>query len=161
MESTEAIGHAREQVRLLDAEELQVAGLIPKGGLYYPTIYYPPIPMYGGSSEAEILHGLKYDGSRPSSVYIHIPFCRSRCLYCHWMVNVDSTEREVDEYLGSLAREIELWKGKFGVRKIRPRSILIGGGTPTALSPKQTGRLFRDLKAAIDFGDCTQITCET
>jgi oxygen-independent coproporphyrinogen-3 oxidase len=161
VESTEAIDHAGNLVRLLNVEELQLAGLIPKGGLYYPTIYYPPIPMYGGSCEAAILDGLKYDGSRPASVYIHIPFCRSRCLYCHWMVNVDSTEREVDDYLGSLAREMELWKEKFGVRKIHPRSMLIGGGTPTALSPKQTARLFRDLKTALDFGECTQVTCET
>lgn len=161
MESKEPIGLAREQVRLLDAGELQAAGLIPKDGLYYPTIYYPPIPMYGGSCEAAILDGLEYDGSRPASVYIHIPFCRSRCLYCHWMVNVDSTEKEVDDYLGSLAREIGLWKEKFGVSRIRPRSILIGGGTPTALSPKQTGRLFRDLRSGLDFGECTQITCET
>jgi oxygen-independent coproporphyrinogen-3 oxidase len=158
---TESVDYARSQLRLLNVPELQGAGLIPRGGLYYPTIYYPPIPMYGGSDQAAILDGLKYDGSRPSSVYIHIPFCRSRCLYCHWMVNVGSTEREVDDYLGSLAREMALWKEKFGVRKVRPRSMLVGGGTPTALSPKQTGRLFRDLKSAIDFGECTQVTCET
>jgi len=161
MKSTGSIDSARSRLTLLNVTELQSAGLIPKGGLYYPTIYYPPIPMYGGSDEAAILDGLKYDGSRPASVYIHIPFCRSRCLYCHWMVNVGSTEREVDDYLASLAREMELWKEKFGVRKLRPRSMLIGGGTPTVLSPEQTGRLFRDLKSAIDFGDCTQITCET
>jgi oxygen-independent coproporphyrinogen-3 oxidase len=158
---TDSIDNAKEQLRILNVAELQGAGLIPKGGLYYPTIYYPPVPMYGGSDEAHILDGLTYDESRPAAVYIHIPFCRSRCLYCHWMVNVDSTEKEIDDYLGSLAREVALWKEKFGARKILPRSMLIGGGTPTVLSPKQTGRLFRDLKSAIDFGKCTQITCET
>jgi len=161
MESTGSTEDARRRLQLLDAAELQTAGLIPKGGLYYPAIYYPPIPMYGRSHEAAILAGLDYDGSRPASVYVHIPFCGSRCSYCHWMVNVGSTEREVDDYLGFLAREMELWKEKFRVRKIRPRSMLIGGGTPTALSPKQTGRLFRDLKSALDFGECTQVTCET
>ncbi len=161
MKATESVDLARSRLRLLNVTELQGAGLIPKGGLYYPTIYYPPIPMYGGSDEAAILDGLTYDRSRPASVYIHIPFCRSRCIYCHWMVNVGSTEKEVDDYLGFLAREMELWKEKFGVRKIRPRSMLIGGGTPTALSPKQTRRLFRDMNSAIDFGECTQITCET
>lgn len=161
MKSTGLVDCAGSRLRLLDVTELQSSGLIPMGGLYYPTIYYPPIPMYGGSDEAAILDGLTYDESRPASVYVHIPFCRSRCLYCHWMVNVGSTEREVDEYLGSLAREMELWKEKFGIRRIRPRSMLIGGGTPTVLSPKQTGRLFRDLKSSIDFVECTQITCET
>ncbi len=155
------IDDARHGLQLLNVAELQGAGLIPKGGLYYPTIYYPPIPMYESSDEARILNGLDYDGSRPAAVYIHIPFCRSRCLYCHWMVNVDSTEREIDDYLASLAMEIALWKEKFGVREIRPRSVLIGGGTPTVLSPRQTERLFLDLKGGLDFGQCTQITCET
>jgi len=161
MEPKGTVDYAGSLVRLLDATELQRAGLIPNGGLYYPTIYYPPIPMYGESREAAILDGLEYDGSRPASVYVHIPFCRSRCLYCHWVVNVGSTEREIDDYLCSLAREMELWKEKFGVRKIHPRSMLIGGGTPTVLSPKQTGRLFRDMRSALDFDVCTQITCET
>jgi len=152
---------AGERIRLLNVTELENAGLIPKGGLYYPTIYYPPVPMYGNSDEAGILDGLDYDESRPAAVYVHIPFCRSRCLYCHWMVYANVTEGEIDDYLDSLAREMELWKEKFGVRNVRPRSMLIGGGTPTVLTPKQTGRLFRDLKSSLDFGECTQITCET
>ena len=155
------IEQAKSRLQQLNIEELQNVGLIPNDGLYYPTIYYPPIPMYGSSDEAAILDGLVYDESRPSSVYIHIPFCRSRCLYCHWVVNVDTPEREVDEYLDSLALEISLWKKKFGVKKLAPRSILIGGGTPTALSPKQTARLFKDLNSGLDLSTCTQITCET
>jgi oxygen-independent coproporphyrinogen-3 oxidase len=157
----ELIEKARRGMLSVNVAELQDAGLIPNGSLYYPTIYYPPIPMYGPIDEATILDGLEYDGSRSSSLYIHIPFCRSRCLYCHWMVNVGSTEREVDGYLTALAMEMSLWKEKFGVGEIRPRSMLIGGGTPTALSPKQTGRLFRDLVSSVDFGRCDQITCET
>lgn len=155
------IDDARNRIKLLDADELRAAGLIPGGGLYYPTIYYPPIPMHGPSDEAAILGGLRYDASRPAAVYVHIPFCRSRCLYCHWMVNVDSTEREIDDYLDALALEMELWKEKFRARAIAPRSVLIGGGTPTALSPKQTGRLLAGLKSGLDLGRCTQVTCET
>lgn len=152
---------AGRRLKLLDIGELRAAGLIPSGGLYYPTIYYPPVPMHGASDEAAILSGLSYDGSRPACLYIHIPFCRDRCLYCHWMVNVDSTEPEIDDYLDSLAMEASLWKEKFGVSKIRPRSVLLGGGTPTVLSPKQIERLFRGLKAGVDFGGCSQVTCET
>ncbi len=155
------IEDARTRIKNLDADELRDAGLIPKGDLYYPTIYYPPIPMYGRSDEATLLHGLAYDGSRPAAVYLHIPFCRSRCLYCHWMVNVDSTDREIDDYLDGLAAEMALWKARFGVETIQPRSVLIGGGTPTVLSPRQSGRLFRSMKSGLDFGRCTQITCET
>ncbi len=155
------IDDAKERLRLLNVEELEGAGLIPRRGLYYPAIYYPPIPMYGASDEVAIVGNLAYDGSRPACVYIHIPFCRSRCLYCHWMVNVDSSEGEIDDYLSCLATEMRLWREKFGVRAIRPRSVLIGGGTPTVLSPRQTARLLDNLESELDLGQCTQITCET
>ena len=161
VEPIDLINLARNQVRQFNATELLDAGLIPKNGLYYPTIYYPPIPMHGPSNEAQILSGLDYDETRHSSVYIHIPFCRSRCLYCHWMVNVDSSENEVDGYLTSMAMEMNLWKERFGVKQLAPHSILIGGGTPTALSPKQTANLFKIMKDSINFGKCAQITCET
>ncbi len=148
-------------MQLLNVPELRNAGLIPKGGLYYPTIYYPPIPMYGSSDAASILADLDYDESRYSSVYIHVPFCRSRCLYCHWMVNVGCSEDDIDAYLSCLDMEMALWKKKLDVDKFFPRSILIGGGTPTALSPKQTVKMFRSLKANLDLSKCLQITCET
>lgn len=155
------IEQARAHIEQLNVQELQDAGLIPGDGLYYPTIYYPPVPMYGSSSEAAILEGLQYDESRPCSVYLHIPFCRSRCLYCHWVVNVDSPEREVDEYLTALGQEMALWKRKFGATAIAPRSLLLGGGTPTALTPQQMARLFREMQAELDLSQCLQLTCET
>lgn len=161
MEPDGWVEHARSRLRLLDEAELQSAGLIPKGGLYYPTIYYPPIPMYGRSDEAAILDGLEYDGSRPAVVYVHIPFCPSRCLYCHWMVDIGVTEQEIDDYLDSLALEMTMWNHRFGVRKILPRAVLIGGGTPTTLSAKQIEKLFRAMESRFDFGRCEQITCET
>lgn len=161
MQSPSLIERARESIRQYNAAELQAAGLIPGGSLYYPTIYYPPIPMYGPSDEAAILAGLEFDPGRRTSVYIHVPFCRSRCLYCHWMVNVGCSEEEISGYLDCLAREMVLWKEKFGARTITPSSILIGGGTPTALSPKQTLKLCRSLNANLDLSQCAQITCET
>ncbi len=161
MTGNDSMETARERIRRLDVSELRAAGLLPGGGLYYPTIYYPPVPMYGGCGEADILDGLEYDETRPSAVYVHIPFCRTRCLYCHWVVYAAAAERDIDGYLDALALEMELWKEKFGARKIRPRSMLIGGGTPTVLSPAQTARLFRDLRSSLDFGECAQVTCET
>jgi oxygen-independent coproporphyrinogen-3 oxidase len=161
MEPIDYITDAANRLQLLDVPELQNAGLIPKDNLYYPTIYYPPIPMYGKSDEASLLAGLHYDESRYASAYIHIPFCRSRCLYCHWMVNVGCSDGEIDDYLECLTEEMALWKKKLGVKEFSPRSILIGGGTPTVLSPKQTIKLFNGLKSELNLDKCAQITCET
>ncbi|MBF0502174.1 MAG: coproporphyrinogen III oxidase family protein [Candidatus Riflebacteria bacterium] len=154
------IDNARKQVELFNVQELRAAGLIPKGSLYYPAIYYPPIPMFGSSDEASMLKDLNYDGSRHSSVYVHIPFCRSRCTYCHWTVNVGSTEQEMDDYLISMAREMVLWKEKVGIQKIYPSSMLLGGGTPTVLSAKQINNMFRSFEPSLDLTKCKQITCE-
>lgn len=150
-----------QQLEFYNAADLQEAGLIPKNSLYYPTIFYPPIPMYGPCDEAAILDGLEFDPARRTSVYIHIPFCRSRCLYCHWMVNVGCPDTVVSEYLDCLELEIALWKEKFAVQKIFPSSMLIGGGTPTALSSQQTAKLCRILDSGLDFSRCAQVTCET
>jgi oxygen-independent coproporphyrinogen-3 oxidase len=161
MKTSNQIDHAVKVVQGYNVAELQEAGLIPTGGLYYPTIYYPPIPMYGSSDESAILKDLDYDESRYTSVYIHIPFCRSRCLYCHWMVNVGCSENEIDAYLDCLEMELVLWKKKFNSSKISPRSILLGGGTPTALSARQLDRLLRSMESNLDLSTCAQITCET
>lgn len=160
MDRLDLIDQAICQLKSLKIDELKESGLIPNNSLYYPTIYYPPVPMHGSCNENAILNELNYDQLKPCSVYIHIPFCRFKCLYCHWMVHVDSPQSEIDVYLNSLALEIALWKKKFGAAKISPRSVLIGGGTPTALSPKQTATLFRLLNSGLDFRQCTQITCE-
>jgi oxygen-independent coproporphyrinogen-3 oxidase len=161
MKHISLINHAAMQVQLHNAAELEKAGLIPGGSLYYPTIFYPPIPMYGPGDEALILEGLDFDSARRTSVYIHIPFCRSKCLYCHWMVNVGCSEHVINDYLDCLEKEITLWKKKFGVEKIQPSSMLIGGGTPTALTPEQTAKLCRILHGGFDFSKCAQIICET
>jgi oxygen-independent coproporphyrinogen-3 oxidase len=60
-----------------------------------------------------------------------------------------------------MAQEMELWREKFGVEKIYPTSMLIGGGTPTALSAQQLTLLFKALNSSLDFSKCAQITCET
>ena len=158
---TSLLDHARQRIRFHNASELFAQGLIPGKSLYYPTIFYPPIPMYGPSDEKTILQGLEYGSSRRTSVYVHIPFCRSRCLYCHWMVNVGCSDQQINEYLDCLEKEMLLWKERFGVQAIHPTSILIGGGTPTALSPLQTEKLCRILRSNLDLSKCAQIICET
>lgn len=67
----------------------------------------------------------------PDSIglYIHIPFCERKCLYCDFY-SACLNKRVYDDYIGALLREIENWGGKTD----RPVStIYIGGGTPSLL----------------------------
>ncbi len=65
---------------------------------------------------------------RESSLYIHIPFCKSMCFYCPYN-KVKYSIKLIPLYIQSLLKEIELYAQKLG--KIKISSIYIGGGTPT------------------------------
>lgn len=63
------------------------------------------------------------------SLYIHIPFCKQKCLYCDFP-SFSSKEELMTEYVVSLAKEID------NMPKVKIKTIFIGGGTPTYLSLK-------------------------
>ncbi|MBQ9420577.1 MAG: coproporphyrinogen dehydrogenase HemZ [Lachnospiraceae bacterium] len=83
------------------------------------------------------------------SIYINIPFCPTRCLYCSFTSNpIELWEERVDEYLEDMCRELEqirMLAGGFespeNVRGRKLRTIYIGGDTPTALSAAQLDKL--------------------
>src|SRR4051812_38190471 len=68
---------------------------------------------------------------RPSALYVHVPFCVKRCPYCDFSVVAKERGLEV-RYLDALAVEARALP-----RGFRPRTVFVGGGTPTELS--QTG----------------------
>lgn len=160
MQTKELIKIAQEKVNFFNPEQLRKVGFIPKEGLYFPAIYYPPITMYPKSNEEELFRGFNYNIKYPLSVYIHIPFCPSKCLYCHWVINTGCSEIQMDCYLGRLGKEMDIYKIRFGGRAIYPKSVLIGGGTPSMFSPAQTERLFNAFESKFDLSDCSQITSE-
>ena len=66
-------------------------------------------------------------------IYIGIPFCPTRCLYCSFTSNqVD--EREKDRYLEAILKEIHAAGDSLSQAGAYPESIYVGGGTPTSLS---------------------------
>ena len=67
-------------------------------------------------------------------LYIHLPYCRSICPYCDF-VKAPLHRADPGRLLAALEREWDLAKGVDGVTWSRPRTIYVGGGTPTALDP--------------------------
>lgn len=63
-------------------------------------------------------------------LYVHIPFCRSKCLYCPYY-RIDYDERLAGPYTGAVLSEIEQYLSRLG--RIEVTSLYIGGGTPTTL----------------------------
>lgn len=84
-------------------------------------------------------------------LYIHIPFCKSRCIYCGFYSTTGG--KAAERYVNALIAELELRRGYIGGP---PTTIYIGGGTPSQLSPALLGRLL----AAIDTGSAVEVTIE-
>lgn len=76
-----------------------------------------------------------------SYLYIHIPFCIRKCPYCDFF-SIPSDEALSEEYIDAVLMELDMRKESLG----RLKTVYIGGGTPTVLTPKGLDRLFQKLK---------------
>ncbi|GGC92173.1 oxygen-independent coproporphyrinogen-III oxidase-like protein YqeR [Thalassobacillus devorans] len=90
------------------------------------------------------------------SVYIHIPFCQQICHYCDF-TKFFYNEKLADDYLSALEKEI---KSYIPEKKIAPRTIFVGGGTPTALSKEQLKKLLIIIDRYHDIAACSEYTFE-
>ncbi|MEN6418471.1 MAG: coproporphyrinogen dehydrogenase HemZ [Clostridiaceae bacterium] len=75
--------------------------------------------------------------SNDIDLYIGIPYCRTKCLYCSFPSEVLSKKSHLEEYLAALKREIEAGAELVKQNGFRVRSFYMGGGTPTVLSAGQ------------------------
>ena len=73
------------------------------------------------------------------SIYIHIPFCPSKCAYCSFLSSpIGSFSDRIPEYLDKISEELDFALYEMGEKRGKTlQSIYIGGGTPTALPPKE------------------------
>ncbi len=90
-------------------------------------------------------------------VYIHFPFCRSKCSYCGFCSYLFE-DRYVQRYIDSLLREISLWGKKIPGEKIS--TIYLGGGTPSLLKPAQLEDILNTLKKHFHFSQGMEISLE-
>ena len=96
---------------------------------------------------------------RGLSLYIGIPFCPTRCLYCSFTSN-QKGEEEIRRYLEALHREIR-YAGEAAEKDgFRIESVYIGGGTPTTLDAEQLDSLLSAAEECFDLGECREFTVE-
>nr|MDA8078935.1 hypothetical protein [Nitrospiraceae bacterium] len=91
----------------------------------------------------------------PEYLYIHIPFCVGKCLYCDFL-SIPFDEALAKRYVNALCGEMAMRKDSAGTL----RTIYIGGGTPSILSEKLFSTLFVCLKANFLFSSSAEITVE-
>ena len=95
------------------------------------------------------------------SVYIGIPFCPTRCIYCSFVsASTEKTAGLLPQYLDALIRELETVGRLLAASGRRVRTLYIGGGTPTTLSTPQLRRLMDAIRTHFDLSGLIEYTVE-
>lgn len=91
-----------------------------------------------------------------AGVYLHIPFCKSRCSYCDFATDVYRSSDAVERYVKAICTEIT----GFGESAVKADTIYFGGGTPSLLAPDQVAAILESVRAKFDMADDSEITME-
>lgn len=90
-----------------------------------------------------------------AGLYVHIPFCASRCIYCGFYST--TLPALITDYLSATGREMQLRKHYLDEPV---NTIYLGGGTPSQLSPHQTEQLFCDIDRTWGLAHAEEVTME-
>lgn len=90
-----------------------------------------------------------------SAVYIHIPFCKRRCLYCDFITTANKGTM-LPDYARAL--QLEIFNSPFPIEKAR--SVYFGGGTPSLLTPEQIAVLLKAVQTRYGLANDAEITLE-
>ena len=92
---------------------------------------------------------------KPISLYVHIPFCVKKCLYCDFLSFPigDRSAYNMEKYVDALINELRLWQYAFQEsmdgEPLCFKSVFIGGGTPTCLPPELLYKIGNEIKKFI------------
>lgn len=94
---------------------------------------------------------------RPLSIYIHIPFCVRKCLYCDFL-SAPASGETMEAYASCLCREIEAAGKLYPDHEVR--TVFFGGGTPSILKKERICQIMEALRRAFSLAEDAEITIE-
>ncbi len=100
-----------------------------------------------------------------AGVYLHVPFCRSRCSYCDFATDVYRDSEAVERYVSALVKEIELVENDVSAfagaqSSFSLDTVYFGGGTPSLLTPKQLEKILNTIHKIFSVAENSEITME-
>lgn len=118
-----------------------------------------PAAPYWENLNSEVYKEHLIQSKGPYSVYVHIPFCHSMCLYCGCSVVLNRRFENEQRYVDSLCQEIQLVSTHL---KNKPslNQLHFGGGTPTKLTLELIHKIIKTLKEAFCFDPKAEIAIE-
>ena len=98
----------------------------------------------------------------PAGIYLHIPFCKSRCSYCDFATDIYKNNDSVDRYVAAICREIGAFDplGDAGGLHTQADTIYLGGGTPSLLRPDQLKKILIAIHERFSIDNAAEITME-
>ncbi len=96
--------------------------------------------------------------SSPLGIYVHVPFCRSKCAYCDFNSAACSNTELMHRYVSALLTHMDGYRK--GCLDYSPDTVFIGGGTPTVLPPDELYRLIRGIRKSFDLTKNAEFTVE-
>ena len=126
---------------------------------------YPPANKFHDNPAHLDLGGAIDDDNHPSagdgplSLYIHLPFCESRCWFCGCTTIITRRRDWAYAYLDDLVREIELVTGRLSPRR-KVTQLHLGGGTPTFFPADALARLGDVLRSRFRFAGDAELSVE-
>ena len=92
---------------------------------------------------------------KPGSLYIHVPFCAKKCIYCDFF-SIPYDETRAVRYMDSAVKELEMTRDRASVLD----TIYIGGGTPTTMPAGSLVMIARKIKDLFEVSDKAEVTIE-
>jgi oxygen-independent coproporphyrinogen-3 oxidase len=122
---------------------------------------YPTAPQFHSIEETVALAKLKQldRTNKPLSLYFHIPFCKTMCLFCGCSVVLNRRDDVQQEYVDHLLAEITMIGNLFSQKKV-VQQIHFGGGTPTSLTEMQLQRIMEHIRSFFIIGPHAEVSME-
>ena len=118
-----------------------------------------PIAVVDENAHLSLSNALGQSNATRAALYVHIPFCPSRCLSCDHLTIVEHDHKVMDRYLAHLHDELALIAGQ-SREPLRINRIHIGGGSPNYLDDVQVAGLMASIHGAFDVTADADISME-
>ncbi len=139
---------------------MNISSLIAKYDQRVPRYTsYPTAPHFRPMDGDAVYRGWLADLDGDLSLYIHVPFCASLCLFCGCNMTVARHDAPMLAYAENLMAEIDLVADAIG-RRLKVKHVHWGGGTPTALPAAAMLAISDKLRARFDFAADAEIAVE-
>jgi oxygen-independent coproporphyrinogen-3 oxidase len=99
-----------------------------------------------------------YNDRMVKGLYIHIPFCQTRCHYCNFVTTAEHSPALRERFLEAISAEIKNARNCY--KRLLFDTLYLGGGTPSSLSIPELSRLMEGVRSAFEFKNGYEFTLE-